>query len=115
MEEAGFRGQSCPVRKLWRKHRRAWALNSVAWDRPTVDPMLTLTLVKSYRWVLRNDTGWDYSMHLHGHAFRLLSCNGDPVPHQPWLDTVLMHLEETVEIAFVADKPGNWLFRCHVL
>ena len=115
MEEASYRGQSYPARKLWREHRKAWALNGVAWDSPTMDPMFTLTLGKSYRWVIRNDTGWDHPMHLHGHSFRLLSRNGNPVPHQPWLDTVLMHLDEFVEIAFVADNPGSWLFHCHVL
>ena len=26
-----------------------------------------------------------------------------------------MHLDETVEIAFVADNPGSWLFHCHIL
>jgi FtsP/CotA-like multicopper oxidase with cupredoxin domain len=37
------------------------------------------------------------------------------VPHRPWLDTVLLAPDETVEIAFVADNPGDWLFHCHVL
>ena len=115
MEEASYRGETYKARKLWREHRKAWALNGVAWDSPTMDPMFTLTLGKSYRWVVRNDTGWDHPMHLHGHAFRLLSRNGEPVPHRPWLDTVLMHLDETVEIAFVADNPGDWLFHCHIL
>ena len=115
MEEASYRGEIYPARKLWREHRKAWALNGVAGDGPMMDPMFTLALGKSYRWVIRNDTGWDHPMHLHGHAFRLLSRNGEPVPHRPWLDTVLMHLDETVEIAFVADNPGSWLFHCHVL
>jgi FtsP/CotA-like multicopper oxidase with cupredoxin domain len=115
MEEASFQGETYKARKLWREHRKAWALNGVAWDSPLMDPVFTLTLGKSYRWTIRNDTGWDHPMHLHGHSFRLLSRNGKPVPNQPWLDTVLMHLDETVEIAFVADNPGGWLFHCHIL
>ncbi len=115
MEEASFRGEVYPARKLWREHRKAWALNGVAFDSPLMEPMFTLSLGRSYRWVIRNDTGWDHPMHLHGHAFRLLSRNGTPVPRRPWLDTVLMHLDETVEIAFVADNPGGWLFHCHIL
>ena len=115
MEQASYQGEVYAARKLWREHRKAWALNGVAWDSPLMDPMFTLTLGKSYRWVIKNDTGWDHPMHMHGHSFRLLSRNGEPVPHQPWLDTVLMHLDETVEIAFVADNPGGWLFHCHIL
>ena len=54
-------------------------------------------------------------MHLHGHAFRILSRNGRPAKHREWRDTVLMEPREKVEIAFVADNPGDWLFHCHVL
>jgi len=28
---------------------------------------------------------------------------------------VLVAPEERVEVAFVADNPGDWLFHCHVL
>jgi FtsP/CotA-like multicopper oxidase with cupredoxin domain len=28
---------------------------------------------------------------------------------------VLLSLREEVEIAFVADIPGDWMFHCHVL
>ena len=33
---------------------------------------------------------------------------------KPNCDTVLMQRQETVEIAFVADNPGDWLFHCHM-
>lgn len=32
-----------------------------------------------------------------------------------WQDTALVSPREKVEIAFVADNPGNWMFHCHVL
>ena len=54
-------------------------------------------------------------MHLHGHHFKLLKLNDKPVPHTPWLDTVLLKADETAEVALVADNPGNWLFHCHIL
>ena len=41
--------------------------------------------------------------------------DGEPVPERHWVDTVLLHLDETAEIAFVADNPGDWLFHCHIL
>ena len=52
---------------------------------------------------------------LHGHSFRVLSRNGQPTRYQEWQDTVLMAPEERVEIAFVADNPGDWMFHCHIL
>jgi FtsP/CotA-like multicopper oxidase with cupredoxin domain len=54
-------------------------------------------------------------MHLHGHVFRVLSRNGQPTARREWLDTVLMAPGERVEIAFVADNPGDWMFHCHIL
>ena len=35
-----------------------------------------------------------------------------PVHHA---DTVLLLPEETVEVAFVADNPGDWMFHCHII
>lgn len=53
-------------------------------------------------------------MHLHGHSFRVLSRNGAAVPHHEWGDTVLVPPKEKVEVAFVADNPGDWMLHCHV-
>jgi FtsP/CotA-like multicopper oxidase with cupredoxin domain len=54
-------------------------------------------------------------MHLHGFSFRVLSRNGRPSARREWRDTVLLDPRERVEIAFVADNPGDWLLHCHVL
>jgi len=43
------------------------------------------------------------------------NATGRPVAGAPWLDTVLPEADERVEVAFVADNPGDWLFHCHVL
>ncbi len=43
------------------------------------------------------------------------SRDGRPSRHREWLDTVLVDPEESVEVAFVADNPGDWLFHCHIL
>jgi FtsP/CotA-like multicopper oxidase with cupredoxin domain len=63
----------------------------------------------------RNLTVWAHPMHLHGHSFRLLTRNGQPVAGRPWLDTVLLEQADQVEIAFKADNPGDWMMHCHVL
>ena len=115
LEEAIYKGEKFKARTLWRKHRKTWTLNGVAAHGMVMDPMFTLTRGRSYRWKIKNDTAWDHPMHLHGHHFRILSRNGKPVPHRPWADTVLLHTDETAEVAFVADNPGDWLFHCHIL
>ena len=59
-----------------------------------------------------NDTAWPHGMHLHGHHFRRIGRDGALGPLR---DTILMNRGETVEIAFVADNPGDWLLHCHML
>ncbi len=79
------------------------------------EPLLVLRKGRSYVLRLVNDTAWHHPIHLHGHSFRVVSSNGEPTQHREWLDTVLMNPRERLEIAFVADNPGDWMFHCHVL
>ena len=78
-------------------------------------PMLTLARGESCVLAMANETGWHHPMHLHGHVFRVLARDGRPTRHREWLDTVLVAPRERVEIAFVADNPGDWMFHCHIL
>ena len=94
---------------------KAWAVNGIVASGHVLDPVLILRRDRSYRLQLVNDTAWPHPIHLHGHSFRVLSRNGRPTPHREWQDTVLMSPEERVEIAFVADNPGDWMFHCHIL
>ncbi len=94
---------------------RIWFINGVAATGHMMDPMLTLERGKSYVLAMSNETAWWHPMHLHGHAFRVISRNGAPTRHREWQDTVLMAPRERVEVAFVADNPGDWMFHCHIL
>ena len=78
-------------------------------------PLLNLSLRRSYVLELVNDTAWHHPIHLHGHAFRVLTRDGKPLPREHWSDTVLLDPKSRAEIAFVADNPGGWMFHCHVL
>jgi len=77
--------------------------------------VFTLERGRSHLLAMTNDTAWHHPIHLHGHAFRVLSRNGRATPHREWRDTVLMAPREKVDIAFVADNPGDWMFHCHIL
>jgi FtsP/CotA-like multicopper oxidase with cupredoxin domain len=92
-----------------------WAINGVSATDHMLDPFLSLDRGRSYVLAMRNDTAWHHPMHMHGHAFRVTAREGQPTPHREWQDTVLMAPRERVEIAFVADNPGDWMFHCHIL
>jgi len=57
---------------------------------------------------LKNNTSWWHPMHLHGFSFRVLTRNGIPV-RRTWHYTLLVEPNETADIAFVADNPGDWM------
>lgn len=98
---------------------RAWAVNGLSKGCgegvAVFDPLLIFRRGRSYVLKLVNDTAWHHPMHWHGHSFRVISRNGQPTAHREWLDTVLLAPDETAEIAFVADNPGEWMLHCHVL
>ncbi len=92
-----------------------WFVNGVAAEGHILDPMLVLERDISHVIAMTNATAFHHPIHLHGHSFRVISRNGVPTAHREWQDTVLMAPRERVEIAFVADNPGDWMFHCHIL
>ncbi len=95
-----------------------WAINDMSMTgdgQAGMPPLLTLPRGRSVVLTIRNQTAWWHPMHFHGHSLRVLSRNGLPVPHRQWGDTVLLAPKDTVECAFVADNPGDWMLHCHVM
>ena len=94
---------------------RVWFINGVAAEGHVMEPVLTLARGRSHVLAMANATAWHHPIHLHGHSFRVISRNGEPTRYREWQDTVLMAPREKVEIALIADNPGDWMFHCHVL
>ena len=114
MSMAKMGGREVGMMEMMR-NGKAWTVNGVAATGHLMDPILTLARNHSYILALDNQTAWHHPIHLHGHSFRVISRNGQPTRHKEWQDTVLMAPREQVEIAFVADNPGGWMFHCHIL
>ena len=92
-----------------------WTINGVSATEHTHEPLLFLKRGRSYVFALQNNTAFHHPIHLHGHSFRVMSRNGVPARLMEWRDTVLIAPKERVEIAFVADNPGDWMIHCHIL
>jgi FtsP/CotA-like multicopper oxidase with cupredoxin domain len=55
-----------------------------------------------------------HPFHLHGQSFRVLRVSDHALPTPVIKDTVdVPAMIGTVDIAFVAANPGDWLFHCH--
>lgn len=94
-----------------------WSINRTPWPGDAVEgvgPLATFRKDESVILRLRNESPNDHPIHLHGLAFRPIASNKRRLPPH-WTDTVLLQREETIDIAFVADNPGDWAFHCHVI
>lgn len=109
MAGATLRGRQMPIREL-AQNGMAWAFNGVA-GMPDA-PLLRVDQGRTVRLRMVNDTAWPHAMHLHGHHFQTVV--GERATG-PLRDTLLVQRGETVEVAFVADNPGNWLLHCHMV
>jgi FtsP/CotA-like multicopper oxidase with cupredoxin domain len=63
---------------------------------------------------LVNRTDMSHPIHLHGHPFQVVAFDG-VVRNGALRDTVLVPIDGSVTIAFVADNPGHWALHCHNL
>ncbi len=57
-----------------------------------------------------------HPMHLHGMNFRIVAYDGVPLPPEQQIvrNTVPVNPGEVIDIEFVADNPGTWVFHCHI-
>src|SRR5262245_217398 len=63
---------------------------------------------------LANSTDMSHPIHLHGHPFQVIAI--DDVAFAGALrDTVLVPIDGSVTVAFIADNPGHWALHCHNL
>src|SRR5262249_51245574 len=53
-----------------------WTINGMSATEHTHEPMLFLKRGRSYVFALQNNTAFHHPIHLHGHAFRVMSRNG---------------------------------------
>jgi FtsP/CotA-like multicopper oxidase with cupredoxin domain len=94
-----------------------WAINKVPYPGDTPDPtapIAELKLGRSYLLNVDNVTPHAHPIHLHGMNFKAISSNKREV--QPLVsDTYLVLPDEKIQLALVADNPGDWVFHCHII
>lgn len=97
-----------------------WTVNGLAMDHDPAGmnhtaPLFNLTLGRTYRLAMTNQSDWWHPIHLHGMHMLVLGPDGQPDPRGLWLDTVLLPPQGRAEVALVADNPGRWMLHCHII
>ncbi len=94
-----------------------WAINKVPYPGDTPDPtapIAELKLGQTYLLNVENVTPHAHPIHLHGMNFKAVASNKREI--QPLVsDTYLVLPDEKVQLALVADNPGDWVFHCHII
>ena len=57
----------------------------------------------------------NHPIHLHGHAFEVLSIDGTPPAARRVEDTIDVPIHGVARLLLVADNPGTWMMHCHIL
>ncbi len=98
-------------------YRNALAINGRSWP---YTERIEATVGDSVRWRVLNGSARPHPMHLHGFYFRIDGLgNGltDSIllpGKRPMAVTQTLMPFETMTIAWVPDRPGDWLFHCHI-
>ena len=110
-------GKPLKIPEIMQKHGLQWTMNYVAEQEHAMlhTPIFHFRKGEHIGLKMINDTEFEHPMHLHGHTFRVLRVNDRPTQFKEWRDTVMVGPRSTVDIAFVADNPGEWMFHCHIL
>jgi FtsP/CotA-like multicopper oxidase with cupredoxin domain len=91
-----------------------YGINGVPFQK---DRPFTARLGETQIWNLVNETSWSHPFHLHGFFFQVLDEDGVPVKPLVWKDTVDVPFKSSrrIVVRFEEDRPGAWMFHCHVL
>jgi FtsP/CotA-like multicopper oxidase with cupredoxin domain len=66
-------------------------------------------------WTITNKAVWAHPIHLHGFFFQEVDEKGIPVRPRAWKDTIHVAVDTTKRFLVTLDRPGSWMFHCHIL
>ena len=66
-------------------------------------------------WTITNKAIWAHPIHLHGFFFQEVDEKGIPVSPRAWKDTIHVAVDSTKRFLVKFDRPGSWMYHCHIL
>ena len=94
-----------------------WVINGQSWPHTE---QLTYRTGEGVTWRWINATDETHPMHMHGSHFRVDAMGDNEVDHQrgkderSWVVTQPLDSGHTMMVMWKAERPGNWLFHCHI-
>lgn len=66
-------------------------------------------------WTITNNAIWAHPIHLHGFFFQEVDENSVPLSPRAWKDTIHVPAAATRRFLVKLDRPGSWMYHCHIL
>jgi FtsP/CotA-like multicopper oxidase with cupredoxin domain len=66
-------------------------------------------------WTITNKAIWAHPIHFHGFFFQEVDETGVPVSPRAWKDTIHVPVDATKRFLVTLDRPGSWMYHCHIL
>jgi FtsP/CotA-like multicopper oxidase with cupredoxin domain len=66
-------------------------------------------------WTITNKAIWAHPIHLHGYFFQEVDEKGVPLSPRAWKDTIHVPVDATKRFLVKFDRPGSWMYHCHIL
>jgi FtsP/CotA-like multicopper oxidase with cupredoxin domain len=66
-------------------------------------------------WTITNTAIWAHPIHLHGFFFQEVDDQGVPLSPRAWKDTIHVPVKSTRRFLVKLDRPGSWMYHCHIL
>ena len=79
------------------------------------DTSVAAKLGEKQLWTITNEAIWNHPIHLHGFFFQEVDDKGVPVSPRAWKDTIDVPAESTRHFLVTLDRPGSWMYHCHIL
>jgi FtsP/CotA-like multicopper oxidase with cupredoxin domain len=79
------------------------------------DTSIAAELGEMQLWTITNKAIWAHPIHLHGFFFQEVDEKGVPVSPRAWKDTIHVPAESTRRFLVKLDRPGSWMYHCHIL
>jgi len=99
-------------------HFQAFAINGLSWPRTET---LTYSIGDTVTWRVINASAHAHPMHLHGFHY-VVEARGYELADTAFAPadrhlavTELLRTTATMRVSWVASRPGNWLFHCHLI
>ncbi|QBS38201.1 copper oxidase [Thermaerobacter sp. FW80] len=78
-------------------------------------PVIKLKLGETARFRLMNIGELVHPMHLHGADFTIIAKDGQPLPQPIKANTLDMMPGDTYDVLVNFDRPGTWVWHCHII